>query len=74
MNHLTVEDVADALHSLLCGWNHIDQCGWEYESWEKPTWTRPRWREKAERVLSTCDMWLPREDLINLIKTIRECR
>src|SRR5690348_7949896 len=30
--------LADALHSKLCHWNHVDGCGWFYEA--KDDWDR----------------------------------
>ncbi len=32
-----IKDFANKLHSLLCNYNHMDQCPWEYENgdWDR---------------------------------------
>ncbi len=49
--------VADAIHKATCRSNHIDQCGYEYESWkEMPTnGTKARYFARAETVLKVTD-------------------
>lgn len=41
------QKVAEYLHSYLCRWNHIDQCGWEYSGWDNPGHARKKYLEKA---------------------------
>jgi hypothetical protein len=52
------QQLATVLHAKQCHHNHIDGCGWYYESWTKDVpanrgGTRQRWVEKAEKLLST---------------------
>ena len=46
--------LATELHSLQCHYNHIDQCGWDYEGWDdvRNNGTRYRYLEKASKVIS----------------------
>lgn len=46
-----IQKVAELLHRVKCNLNHIDGCGWEYESWLKPGFAHKRWAEEAERLL-----------------------
>lgn len=50
--------VAIQLHSMLCHWNHMDGCGWEYEgSNGKPDWrgsAHQRWLAKADKLIAHC--------------------
>lgn len=51
-----LQRLATALHDLMCHFNHIDVCGWGYESWEKGRLlTRGRWLERAEKFVHLCD-------------------
>ncbi len=49
MNNKT--SLANQIHKHMCHWNHMDECGWDYESWNKPGYSRNIYLEKAERVL-----------------------
>lgn len=51
-----VREAAELLHSFMCHANHIDGCGWEYESWEEPGRTRYRYATKATAVLREIDL------------------
>lgn len=57
---LTLEQrLATLIHELQCGFNHIDQCGWEYENWTdklRPNGTRVRYVRKAEALLAEYSM------------------
>lgn len=47
--------LADLIHQKTCHSNHIDQCGYEYESWSKysPSSSRASYLRKAEEMLKT---------------------
>lgn len=44
--------IAELLHTRQCHANHIDMCGWEYETWEKPGYSRTEYFKKAEKLLA----------------------
>lgn len=48
-------ELATAIHGKTCHWNHIDQCGWEYDSWDQPrkSDTKSNYLKKAQTILST---------------------
>jgi len=45
--------LADAIHSHTCRFNHIDQCGYEYQSWdtERGIAARSSYVQKANQML-----------------------
>lgn len=45
------QELAGLIHKKRCHWNHMDQCGWDYESWDKPGSTRDRYLGLANTVL-----------------------
>lgn len=49
------QELATAIHGKTCHWNHIDQCGWEYDSWDQPrkSDTKSNYLKKAQTILST---------------------
>lgn len=52
------QQLAIKLHSMLCGWNHIDGCSWEYEGdGGKTDWNghaHSRYLVKGRKMLSFC--------------------
>lgn len=48
-------ELADLIHAKKCRLNHIDQCGWDYESWDSPSHTRSSYLEKAYKMLEVTD-------------------
>ena len=50
-NSLTPDQqLAEALHKVLCHYNHTDMCGWFYGSWKAPRDEHRRYVEKAHQV------------------------
>lgn len=49
------QELATAIHGKTCHWNHIDQCGWEYDSWDQPrkSDTKSNYLKKARTILNT---------------------
>ena len=49
-----VEGLATELHDMLCTWNHVDGCSWEYTHGKPDKWTKcethKRWLAKAEKL------------------------
>lgn len=45
--------LADLIHQKTCHSNHIDQCGYEYESWTSPGYSKQSYLRKAEEMLKT---------------------
>ena len=45
--------LADLIHQKTCHSNHIDQCGYEYESWTSPDSSKKSYLGKAEAMLKT---------------------
>jgi hypothetical protein len=43
--------LANIIHKKQCRWNHIDGCGWDYESWDNPGYSRLEYLKKAESML-----------------------
>lgn len=43
--------IASRLHALKCKWNHIDQCGWEYNTWDNPGYERKEYYKKAKKLV-----------------------
>lgn len=53
---MTIEEIADYLHSKECHSDHTDQCGWYYEKWEeKLGWARRRYWKRAKRIKEYAD-------------------
>ncbi len=50
-DNIPITRLADRLHARGCGLNHIDQCGWEYESWDNIGPTREEWLKAAQEKL-----------------------
>ena len=53
------EQLAITLHSILCHWNHIDGCSWEYEGLPggKTDWNgraHSKYLEKGRKMLAFC--------------------
>ena len=50
---MTLEQrLADVLHRKLCHWNHIDECGWQYETnWDHGT--HNRYLLRARKILNS---------------------
>lgn len=55
VNPTQEHELATAIHGKTCHWNHIDQCGWEYDSWDQPrkSDTKSNYLKKAQTILST---------------------
>jgi hypothetical protein len=57
------KQLAVHLHGKTCHWNHIDQCGWEYQNDLDPqVWgdiIRKRYLERAQELLRALDGDLP---------------
>jgi hypothetical protein len=65
--------IAEALHSMFCHWNHIDGCGWEYESWERPGWSRDNYLKKARKTIENCtELGLSAETVLLVLNRIIE--
>jgi len=53
---LKVRPVAELAHSLFCGYNHTDGCGWGYEENSKDPeitwggWSHQHWLDKVEKI------------------------
>lgn len=66
-----IANLADALHSLLCHWNHTDGCSWGYEVHNGVIdWTGYAHRsylEKAEEIVQHA----PVETIIQVVRLIR---
>lgn len=50
------QKLADLIHDKFCRSNHIDQCGYEYDTWQSPSWTRLHYLDKANTILSLTDL------------------
>ncbi len=48
------QKIADALHQILCRWNHTNGCSWHYESWDhvRSLGARSSYLEKARELLT----------------------
>jgi len=47
--------IADLLHDKLCHQNHVDGCGYEYETWsEKILVRKAEWLVKAHKLVELC--------------------
>lgn len=50
--------LAITLHELMCNWNHVDGCGWEYEiskgthNWNG--YAHKKWVENAKQLIKLC--------------------
>lgn len=44
--------LATLLHQKLCHSNHIDYCGWDYESWGNMGYAKESYLAKAKAILS----------------------
>ena len=56
VNNLTVEqELAEAFHSTLCRWNHVDGCGWFYESWNDPGYSRNKYLDIVHQIIKICN-------------------
>ncbi len=58
--------LATLIHKRMCRWNHMDECGWDYESWDKPGYARNRYLEKADKVLTE----VPYETAVKVLELI----
>ena len=58
--------LAELIHTYSCTSNHIDQCGWDYESWDKIGNTRQRYLNKSKEILKKFDF----DTAYNLIKIL----
>lgn len=66
---MTLEDLAEIMHSKLCRWNHTDGCTWLYEEDGAPMDTAHQvWLVKARNVVA--DTGLPIEDIARVFKVI----
>lgn len=68
--------IAIKLHEMLCHHNHVDGCGWEYESQNGlPNWdghAHARYLSKASHVKSFCQCYNVSEDaVLKLFEHIR---
>lgn len=43
--------LAELIHTKLCRYNHVDGCGWHYESWKQPLGARTEYLKKAQNIL-----------------------
>lgn len=74
---LPEQRLAISLHSLLCHYNHIDGCSWEYEGSKNiPEWTghaHSRYLTKAITINSFCNrVGITTDNAIELLKLMRE--
>jgi hypothetical protein len=65
-----MENLAEAIHSATCRYNHTDQCAWFYQTWEKPGWDRARYLESAKKLVELTRM-LP-DQLALVMSALRE--
>lgn len=71
------ERLADSLHGLLCNWNHIDGCGWEYEfNNRKPDWNghaHGRYLAKARKLIGKCkEHGISTHDALTIFKLVKD--
>jgi len=64
-------ELAEALHDMLCHWNHTDGCGWFYEfkdgeaNWDG--WAHERYLKKARGVMKE----LPDMDVSQILRVAK---
>ncbi|AEW47378.1 hypothetical protein BCB4_0149 [Bacillus phage B4] len=52
------KQLAITLHELMCNWNHVDGCGWQYEvskgvhNWHG--YAHKSWLENAQKLIKLC--------------------
>jgi hypothetical protein len=61
--------IAEELHRIKCRDNHIDGCGWDYESWENPGYDRNRYLEKAQELMNK-DVHTSPKQIIKVLRMI----
>lgn len=71
------EQLARTLHSLLCGFNHTEQCGWYYEivkgvdNWNGDS--HGRYLTKANMVIKKCkDQHIQVDDIVEIVKMLKD--
>lgn len=68
-------ELAEALHDMLCQFNHTDMCGWWYEGTEEsPNWggyAHERYLQKARKLMKLLPDIDP-DDIITVAKTVKE--
>jgi hypothetical protein len=65
--------VADVLHAVSCPYNHIDQCGYEYETWDalSSRSSKSRYLGRAEALLNEAPLGVePEEWAIRIAKIV----
>ena len=67
-------ELAEALHDMLCRWNHTDGCGWFYETDEKTKWSgyaHKAYLDKARKLMNQLPDMDP-DDIIKVANTVKE--
>lgn len=62
-----IKAFAETIHGLLCPYNHMDQCSWEYEK----TWdgfAHKHWFERAKSLLNS---GAPKDLILDIIKEVK---
>lgn len=68
--------LAEALHELLCTWNHTDGCSWYYEvssTYPTPTWrswTHGEYLKRAKNVMASLP-GMNSDDIVKVVKAIK---
>lgn len=52
-----LKDLADRLHSLDCGLNHTDYCGWFYDFQAKDPWERFSHKEYLKKIVKCPEIY-----------------
>ena len=47
---ISIQELAEQLHSMECHANHTDACSWHYGSWENPSYAHTKYYKKAEQL------------------------
>lgn len=71
------ERLAITLHELLCRWNHVDGCSWEYEgNGGKTDWNghaHSEYLKKGRQMLSFCECnKIATEDAVAILRISKE--
>lgn len=70
-NENQIREVATVIHMHTCKKNHVDDCGWDWDSWEDPSKDRKYYVARAKETISRCqDLNLNIENTMLLLNEI----
>lgn len=62
-----LDEIAEALHTIKCNYNHCDQCDWMYDHETRTSWAWKKYREQAQALLAK----LPDMTQESILKVLR---